>query len=693
MGRLNIDIEARKRAEEALRESEEKYRTLFETIDSGYALTDLVRDQDGRVIDLLGVEFNRNYTRHSGLPPFAGQRATDVITVDPEWLRQYEEVTRTGLPSRHENYIQDGDRWVSTYFSLVGELGSDRVAVVFDDITERKRAEESLRESEERQAFLLKLSDAIRPLTGPADIQGETTRLLRKQLNAGWCYYVDWDLDRMIGLVVRDSAREGLPSLAGSHDVSDAPEFLQLLARGGLMTVRDYANYEQLPARVRENFSALGFRSMMAAPLFKEGRLAATLLVGDSDVRDWSPSEASLFAEAAERTWAAIERARAEQALREGEEKYRTLFEAMDEGFAICELVRDSNRRAVDYRYVEVNPAVVRHVGISPEALQGRLASEIFGDLDPWLLATYARVVDEGRSIVTDHLFAHVDRWLHINVFPRGGDCIAAVYSDVSERKRAEQTLRDSEHRQAFLLRFTDAIRSEPNEQALIARAVQMLAEELAADRAYATRHYPDQDLTHVVHEVRGPDLIPLPSTLRFSDFPEAGRQTFENTLVFEDTANDQSLTDTDKASLAAMGVGAMLSRPLRRDGSPVFALGVVSTLPRRWTSAEIALVEEATERAWEAAERARAAAALRESEEKYAALFAASPAPFLILGPDAPHFTIADVNDAYLAATMRTREDLVGRVMFEAFPDNPDDPAADGVSTGRVPGDGVAGR
>lgn len=77
--------------------------------------------------------------------------------------------------------------------------------------------------------------------------------------------------------------------------------------------------------------------------------------------------------------------------------------------------------------------------------------------------------------------------------------------------------------------------------------------------------------------------------------------------------------------------------------------------------------------------------AALRESEKKFSALFAASPAPFLILEPDAPRFTIAEVNEAYLAATMRTREEVVGRGVFEAFPDNPDDAAIAGVSTLRA--------
>ncbi|MDR6980714.1 PAS domain-containing protein [Streptomyces sp. 3330] len=60
-----------------------------------------------------------------------------------------------------------------------------------------------------------------------------------------------------------------------------------------------------------------------------------------------------------------------------------------------------------------------------------------------------------------------------------------------------------------------------------------------------------------------------------------------------------------------------------------------------------------------------------------YAALFAATPSPYLVLGPD---LVIVEVNQAYLKATGRTRKDLLGRFVFDAFPDNPADPAADGV-------------
>lgn len=325
------------------------------------------------------------------------------------------------------------------------------------------------------------------------------------------------------------------------------------------------------------------------------------------------------FAAAAFQITSALDEAAVERsALRESEQKFRTLFEEMDEGFAVCELVRDDAGHPVDFRYIDLNPSIVHHTGMAPETLRGRRATEAFPGRDHWYVETYAQVVDSGQSVLEEHYFEHVDRWLRINVFPRGGDRFAVLYSDITDRKRVEIVLRQSEQRQAFLLRFTDAIRSESDEQALIKRAIQLLAEELLVDRCYATRHNPTADLTNVLCEVRAPDMAPLPATLRFTDFPEAGRHTFEKTLVYDDTANDPTLSEADKVALKSMGVAALLSRPLRRDGAPIFALGVTSKVPRRWTSAEIALVEEAAERAWEAAERVRGEGALRNSEERF---------------------------------------------------------------------------
>jgi PAS domain S-box-containing protein len=154
------DITDRKRAEDALRESEENYAALFGAIDEGYAVMRLVRDADGRITDLAFARINPAFDRHTGLGDVTGRTVSQLLPdFERHWIEIYTRVAETGVPERNENYVRDADRWYRVHHLLVGDIGSDLVAVVFEDITERKRREE-------RQAFLLKLSDALRPLEG-----------------------------------------------------------------------------------------------------------------------------------------------------------------------------------------------------------------------------------------------------------------------------------------------------------------------------------------------------------------------------------------------------------------------------------------------------------------------------------------------------------------------------------------------
>ena len=139
------------------------------------------------------------------------------------------------------------------------------------------------------------------------------------------------------------------------------------------------------------------------------------------------------------------ERHRVELALRQSEERYRSLFEAMGQGYARLVMERDAFGRALDYRYVEVNPAFERLTGLPVASALGRLGREVLPDIEPWWIETYDRILRSGRPEAFEHEVASLGRWYIVYVYPDERDRFTVLYEDITERKQAEQALRASE--------------------------------------------------------------------------------------------------------------------------------------------------------------------------------------------------------------------------------------------------------
>jgi two-component system, cell cycle sensor histidine kinase and response regulator CckA len=153
-----LDITERKQAEEALRESEEKFRALFEKGPIGVAFHQMVYDDRGKALDYLFLDANSSYLELTGVDP-RGKWVTEAfpgIENDPfDWIGTFGCVAKTGEQIRFEQYLQTNKRW----YDCVGyQFKPDYFVVAFVDITERKLAEEALRKSEERFLLAMKAS-------------------------------------------------------------------------------------------------------------------------------------------------------------------------------------------------------------------------------------------------------------------------------------------------------------------------------------------------------------------------------------------------------------------------------------------------------------------------------------------------------------------------------------------------------
>ena len=155
----NLDITERKRAGEQVRASDERYRDLFDSIDEGFCVLEMIYDDDGRPIDWRYLETNQSFEKQCGMHAVEGKRVSEVLTVDPDWLAFYGAVALTGEPIRFVRHIPELHRWLDIYAFRIGQPGKHKVAVVFNDITGRKQAEIALQASEERYRTLFGAMD------------------------------------------------------------------------------------------------------------------------------------------------------------------------------------------------------------------------------------------------------------------------------------------------------------------------------------------------------------------------------------------------------------------------------------------------------------------------------------------------------------------------------------------------------
>ncbi|MEH3112527.1 PAS domain S-box protein [Pedobacter terrae] len=658
-----VDISQRKKTEKEIHELKDKialnlkdrYYSIFNAIDDGFCIYEVLYNQENKPYDLKWIEVNPAYQIQTGLSDVVGKLHSELSAgTEQYWFDLFDQVIRTGEAGRSENLHEPTGRWYRVLASRVGEAAGRQVAVIFEDITERKQREQ-------QQAYLLKLNDALRSLADPIAIQQVAMQLLGEFLKADRVVYADVEGEEF---VLNDNyVGEGVQKLTGRFPFGTFGASVSILKKGKAVITDDVSlgNYDDLE---RENFFAVGVHAVLAIPIVKNGIFVGNLSVHHQTPRKWKEDEIALTTDTAERVWTALERVKAEQALRKSEEKYRTLFENIDESFVLVELVFDAYGKVSDFIYLEENPKHAETTGI-PKVI-GKKASELLPNLEAKWLASFNHVYDTGEAIRGEDYNADTNRWYrfyHSRVGGSGSRLIASVSLDTTEQKRREQ-------HQAFILNFSDRLRKEPNPDAIANLALELLIAYLQLDRSYIVSYYLDENKALLDYQMGNDTVPPLPEIFDLSQYPEAYKAILDQTLVIEDELERQGLSEAEKEKSSKLGMRAMVAATLRKgEYSPLWSMVAISSKPRRWQTDDIQLIEKVAERTWSAIERSKAEKEMEESRKRFQSI--ANLVPDLLWDSE-PDGSTNWYNKRWLAYRGQSLEEAIGLGLIDAI--HPDD-------------------
>ena len=605
-----VDIDTLKRSEQAVRESEARYRVMFESTNMGVCETDAetgrllrVNEQFARIIgytaaELVGKTF-LELTHPDDLPESWEDSGSRLLRGE---IPFYEIEKR--LVRKDETTV-----WVHVAVNLVRDAASRplHTVVIALDITERKRREDY-------HAFLLKLSDTLRPLADPERVQAVAADLLGAHLRVNHSHYGEV---RGEYVYISHSYADGLPPMTGSFHADDFGKRAMDGHRAGKLQVSvNTATDPIFSGEERQALKGQHIGAYVTVPLVKEGKWVGTLGVQSIEPREWTPSEIELVQEVAERTWAAVQHAGAAKALRKSEEKYRTLFDSMEEGVATVEVLFDSDDKAVDYVILETNQAHEKMTGMPP-AFVGKRVREVMPTIEEDMIERVGRVALTGEPIRFEEYVSALGRWFELSMSRVGGEgsrTVASLANNITERKRRE-------HHAVFLDKLARSLALLENPEEIVRAAGEALGAHLEISFLHLVgvklNHGDEPSEAHftvrATWEREG--LIVASGDYRAGDylsteFLRAARAG--ETIVIRDTDTDPRV---DAEGYRSTGIRGVVVVPILEDDEWPGLIAVGTPGVRDWRPDEVALILEMAHRVFPRVERARADAALRHSQ------------------------------------------------------------------------------
>lgn len=321
----------------------------------------------------------------------------------PELWKEFRRLTSEGMPFKIENHIltkAGEERYIVWKNSVVYEHNTPVGTISFGlDITERRQAEEAIREANQfKQNVITCVREGI----------------------------IVFGMD--LSYKIWNPFMEELSGIKASDVLGKKPwELFPALKDAGIVDLLKAALKGECPPSVEFKFMGNKKTSWLvdtSVPLRSTQGEIIGVITSVQDITD---------------------RKDVEEKLKNSEERYRTLFRKMLDGFALHEIIYDERNNPNNYRFIDVNPSFEQMTGIKREDIIGKTVLEIMPDIEESWIKKYGKVVLTGEPVFFQSYDATIGKYFEVNAFKPAPDQVASIFTDITQRKKTEELLNNTQ--------------------------------------------------------------------------------------------------------------------------------------------------------------------------------------------------------------------------------------------------------
>lgn len=389
------DISLSKISEELLKDSEDKFRAIFENNSAAIAIIEA---------DTTISMVNDAYCKMSGYKKedVVGKSWTTQIPPDDlERLKEYNQrrlINPNDAPDKYEFkfYKKDGDI-ADALMSVSMIEKSKKIITSFIDISARKKAEQSLKESEEKFSIAFKTSPYAISIT---------------EIEEGRIIDANDSFFNISGYTKEEAFNKTTTELALWADLDTRNYIVKKIVENGLVTL------EEIKFRRKDGSFITGLFSGQTIKLHNKTYVLSSI----NDI-----TELKIINEA----------------IKESEIKFRNLVTQMQLGLAVHEIILDDSGQPVDYRFIDVNPSFEKQTGLVKTDIIGKSVLEILPDTEKLWIEKYGKVALSGEPIVFENFSKELNRYYNVVAYQTRHKEFATIIEDITIRKLSENKIKE----------------------------------------------------------------------------------------------------------------------------------------------------------------------------------------------------------------------------------------------------------